>query len=56
MTQTRVVLDESDIPTHWYNVVADLENPPAPPLGPDGQSVVPVPRDRHVRRFTVKVG
>jgi len=41
MTQTRVVLDESDIPTHWYNVVADLENPPAPPLGPDGRPVTP---------------
>ena len=41
MSQTRVVLDESEIPTHWYNIAADLKNPPAPPLGPDGQPVGP---------------
>jgi hypothetical protein len=29
-------LEQSEIPTHWYNVVADLPNPPLPPLGPDG--------------------
>ncbi len=38
---TKVQLEESDIPTHWYNVVADMPNPPAPPLGPDGQPVSP---------------
>ena len=41
MTQTRVVLDESEIPTRWYNIVADMPNPPAPPLGPDGKPVAP---------------
>ena len=41
MAQTRVILDESEIPTHWYNIAADLKNPPAPPLGPDGQPVTP---------------
>lgn len=38
----KVILSEKDIPTHWYNIVADLPNPPAPgynpqtkkPLGP----------------------
>jgi tryptophan synthase beta chain len=38
---TKVQLEESDIPTHWYNVVADMPNPPTPPLGPDGQPVSP---------------
>ncbi len=38
---TRVILDPSEIPTHWYNIVADLKNPPTPPLGPDGQPVGP---------------
>ncbi len=38
---TKILLDESDLPTHWYNVVADMPNPPAPPLGPDGQPVGP---------------
>jgi tryptophan synthase beta chain len=41
MSQTKVLLDESDIPTHWYNVVADMPNPPAPPLGPDGKPIPP---------------
>jgi len=41
MTQTRIILDESEIPTHWYNVAADLKNPPSPPLGPDGNPVGP---------------
>ncbi|MCK7490547.1 MAG: hypothetical protein MZW92_01170 [Comamonadaceae bacterium] len=27
MSQIRVVLDESEIPTHWYNVVADMPEP-----------------------------
>jgi tryptophan synthase beta chain len=38
---TRILLEESDIPTHWYNVVADMPNPPAPPLGADGKLVSP---------------
>ena len=37
----KILLDESEIPTHWYNVVADMPNPPAPPLGPDGNPVGP---------------
>ncbi len=41
MQATRILLDQSEIPTHWYNVVADMPNPPLPPLGPDGQPVSP---------------
>ncbi len=41
MPQTKILLDENEIPTHWYNVVADMPNPPAPPLGPDGQPIGP---------------
>src|SRR5512143_2784825 len=41
MQQTKILLDESEIPTHWYNIVADMPNPPAPPLGPAGQPVGP---------------
>jgi pyridoxal-phosphate dependent TrpB-like enzyme len=36
---TRFVLEQQEIPTHWYNVVADMPNPPFPPLGPDGNPV-----------------
>ena len=28
----KIVLDERDLPTHWYNIVPDLPSPPAPPL------------------------
>ncbi|MCB9942249.1 MAG: TrpB-like pyridoxal phosphate-dependent enzyme [Geminicoccaceae bacterium] len=30
----RYMLDESEIPDRWYNIVADLDIPPAPPLHP----------------------
>ncbi len=39
--ETKILLKESDMPTHWYNVVADMPNPPAPPLGPDGKVIDP---------------
>jgi len=31
---TKVLLDESEIPTPWYNVIPDLLAPPPPPLHP----------------------
>ena len=39
--KTKILLKESEMPTHWYNVMADMPNPPAPPLGPDGNPVGP---------------
>ncbi|MFY9180672.1 MAG: TrpB-like pyridoxal phosphate-dependent enzyme [Venatoribacter sp.] len=41
MKQTKIILPESEIPKQWYNVVADLPTPPAPPLGPDGNPINP---------------
>jgi tryptophan synthase beta chain len=41
MEQTRFLLDQKDLPDHWYNIVADMPNPPAPYLGPDGNPVPP---------------
>ena len=38
---TRILLEEHEMPTHWYNVAADLPSPPAPPLGPDGNPATP---------------
>ena len=43
MEETKILLSEEEIPTHWYNVVADLPSPPPPylhpitlePMGPD---------------------
>ena len=31
---TKFFLNESDMPTHWYNITADLKSPPPPPLHP----------------------
>ncbi len=39
---TKYLLDESEIPTHWYNLLPDLPEPPPPPLHPaTGQPVGP---------------
>jgi tryptophan synthase beta chain len=32
--RTKIILDESEIPTQWYNVIPDLPAPPPPPLHP----------------------
>jgi tryptophan synthase beta chain len=38
----KIVLDEDEIPTHWYNVVSDFQRPPAPVLHPGtGQPIGP---------------
>jgi tryptophan synthase beta chain len=40
--RTKFILDESDMPTAWYNVVPDLPAPPPPPLHPGtGQPIGP---------------
>lgn len=36
MQATRILLDQSEIPTHWYKAVADMPNLPALPLGLHG--------------------
>ena len=33
-TTTKFLLDESRMPRHWYNIMADLPVPAAPPLHP----------------------
>ncbi len=39
--KTKILLKESEMPTHWYNVIADMPNPPTPPLDPEGNPVGP---------------
>ncbi|HEY83392.1 MAG TPA: TrpB-like pyridoxal phosphate-dependent enzyme [Dehalococcoidia bacterium] len=34
MERTKFILDEKDMPTHWYNVLPDLPEPLPPPLHP----------------------
>ncbi|MFZ1288718.1 MAG: TrpB-like pyridoxal phosphate-dependent enzyme [Melioribacteraceae bacterium] len=33
-TQKKYLLDDKEIPTHWYNIQADMPNPMLPPLHP----------------------
>src|SRR5688500_3895084 len=40
--RTKYLLEEKDIPTHWYNILADRPPPPAPVLHPGtGQPIGP---------------
>ena len=39
--QTKVFLQDDEIPRQWYNLAADLPHPLNPPLGPDGNPVSP---------------
>jgi tryptophan synthase beta chain len=32
--RTKIILDESELPRQWYNIVPDLPSPPPPPLHP----------------------
>lgn len=34
MQETKVILPDRDIPKEWYNIMADMPNPPQPPLHP----------------------
>ena len=38
--QRKIILQESEIPTHWYNIVADMPNKPLPPLHPATQQPI----------------
>src|SRR6266496_5525166 len=41
-TQRKFQLDEKELPTHWYNIQADLPSPLPPPLHPGtGQPIGP---------------
>lgn len=34
MKQKKFILQESELPTQWYNIQADMVNKPLPPLNP----------------------
>ncbi len=34
MKETKILLSDREIPTHWYNIQADMPNPLKPPLSP----------------------
>lgn len=40
--ETKIILKDSEIPKAWYNIMADMPNPPAPVLHPGtGKPVTP---------------
>ncbi|MFO7870818.1 MAG: TrpB-like pyridoxal phosphate-dependent enzyme [Kiritimatiellia bacterium] len=39
--QVKILLNEDEIPRHWYNIQADLSHPLAPPIGKDGKPIGP---------------
>jgi len=41
MADTKILLTEAEIPTHWVNLMPDLPGAPAPPLRPDGAPAGP---------------
>lgn len=41
-SELKVVLSESEIPTHWYNIAADFPTPPPPHLHPGTQEPLTV--------------
>ena len=40
MSTKKFLLEEKDIPTAWYNIVADMKNKPLPILNPQTKHVV----------------
>ena len=49
MKQTKILLSDKDIPTKWYNIMADMPNLPKPPLHPaTKQPVGPRGPDAHL--------
>ena len=34
MADKKIILPEAELPERWYNIAADLKNPPSPPLHP----------------------
>jgi tryptophan synthase beta chain len=37
----KILLPTDELPRQWYNLAADLPQPPPPPLGPDGNPIGP---------------
>ena len=40
MVTKKILLSENDIPTSWYNIIADMVNKPLPPLHPGTKQVL----------------
>jgi tryptophan synthase beta chain len=49
MSQTKYVLGEDAIPTHWVNLLPDLPGDPLPPLNPQTGQPAPTTSRRSSR-------
>ncbi|MDR1093209.1 MAG: TrpB-like pyridoxal phosphate-dependent enzyme [Clostridiales bacterium] len=48
----KIYLSEKETPKFWYNIAADLPNPPPPPLGKDGK---PCPPEQLAALFPIEL-
>ncbi len=51
---TKILLDEDEMPTRWYNIVPDLPSAPPPPLHPEVRNRIPG-SSGHVKSATLHV-
>src|SRR4051794_25667397 len=51
--QTKIILDEKNIPTHWYNIIPDMPGPRAPFINPRTRQ--PVPPDDLLPFFPLEI-
>ena len=49
----KIVLQENEMPTHWYNIVADMPNRPLPLLDP--QTREPITQEKMSRLFAARL-
>ena len=48
MKQKKFILQEHDIPKHWYNIQADMPTKPMPPLNPQTRKPLTVDDLSHI--------
>ena len=48
MRQKKFILQEQEIPTHWYNIQADMPTKPMPPLNPQTRKPLTVDDLSHI--------
>ena len=49
MSTKKFLLEEKDIPTAWYNIVADMKNKPLPILNPQTKQPLKVAGEFRLR-------
>ena len=48
-SETKILLSQDEVPRRWYNLLADVTEPPAPPLNPETKEPIFVIAKGHNR-------